>query len=74
MSLNTVNSLIHIKYGLKMENSCCENYCIPHDVCAKINNNNTYKNSNYYIKTILWPEGEHDCVNEDIIFLEDEQF
>ena len=56
MSLNTINSLFHIKYGRKLENSCCENYVIPHKVCSKINQNCTYDNSKRYINAVLWPE------------------
>lgn len=72
MSLNTVNSLIQVKYGLKMQNSCCENYKIPRNISAKINSNDTYKKSKYYIQTVLWPEDECDDDNDDLFFLEGE--
>lgn len=70
MSLNTINSLIHIKYGLRMKNSCCENYSIPPNVCAKINSN---ENSKYHRQTMLWPEDEEN-MTESTFFLEVEQF
>ena len=55
MSLNKVK-LFHIKYALKMKNSCCGDYLIPSNVSSK------------YIKTILWPEVEHNDEDEDIFF------
>ena len=36
MSLNKVNSLIHIKYGLKIKNSYGENYLILSNVSQKL--------------------------------------
>lgn len=64
MSLNTCNSLIHIQYSLKRENVCCSTYEIPQEVCLKINSNETYKRSKYYIESNLWSEDE-----ENIPFL-----
>lgn len=58
MALNTVNSLIHIKYGLQSSSACCSSYDLPASVFVKINSNETYKKSKYYIKTNIWPEEE----------------
>ena len=68
MSLNKVNSLLHIKYGLKIKNLCCEGYLIPSNVSSKVSSNITYTKSNYYIKTILWSEVVHNDEDEDIFF------
>lgn len=65
MSLNTCNSLIHIQYNLKRENVCCSTYEIPQEVCLKINSNETYKRSKYYIESNLWSENE----NNPILFV-----
>ena len=65
ISLNAVNSLIHIKYGPQNENFCCENINILHKICAIININWTYENSNYYIKSVLYSEDEQGSLNED---------
>lgn len=60
MSLNTCNSLIHIKYSLKRDNLCCSTYEIPDQICVKINSNETYKKSQYHIESDLWNEEEDD--------------
>lgn len=69
MSLNTINSLIHIKYGLKYEKVGCSSYKIPNEICEKINSNETYKKSKYYIQSVLFQEEEGE---NDIIFFDEE--
>ena len=49
MSVNIINSLFHIKYGRKLENSCWKNYVIPDKFYSKIKNK-------YHIETVLLPE------------------
>lgn len=61
LSLNSANSVLHIKYGIKIEKSCCNNYKLPSSVYNKINSNECYKKSNYFIETVLWP---NDCDDE----------
>lgn len=72
LSLNSANALLHIKYGLKIENVCCCNYELPSSITSKINSNETYKISKYFIKTVLWPDDcddETDLFENEIIFL-----
>lgn len=73
INLNSVNSIIHIKYGLKMKNECCNTYKIPPIVCSKINSNETYKKSKFYLETVLWPDVINETEHCNILF-ENEQF
>lgn len=36
LSLNSVNALLHIKYGLRIENTCCSTFNLPSEVCKKL--------------------------------------
>lgn len=67
ISLNSVNSLLHIKYGLKRENCCCDNYQIPDNVNLNINSTSVYKKSEFEIKTLLWAEEEGEFSDFDSV-------
>lgn len=68
LSLNSTFALLHIKYGLKFKNACSSNFKLPSNVCNKINSNETYKRSKFFIKTVLWP---NEC-DDEFDFFEDE--
>lgn len=73
LSLNSVNSLLHIKYGLSRHDKCCNNYDIPSSVCKAISSMDSYKKSKYFLNTVLWPNNiiEDESTDlEDIFFPE----
>lgn len=60
LGLNSVNSLLHVRYGLKAKNACCNNYTVPPEVLKKINSLDTYAKSKYTIESSIWPNVEDD--------------
>ena len=43
MSTETVNALLHIKYGLKRHRKCCCNYTYPPEILRKIGHIESHK-------------------------------
>lgn len=56
MSLASVNSLLHIKNGLRRENCCCEDYKIPDEVNMQINTLSVYEPSEFNMISVIWPK------------------
>lgn len=47
LDLTTVNSLLHIKFGLGVNNCCCDTYILPSCVINKIRTLPIYNNNNF---------------------------
>ncbi|XP_062141089.1 uncharacterized protein LOC133849197 isoform X1 [Drosophila sulfurigaster albostrigata] len=45
MAVETLNSILHIRYGLRRANKSCHNYEVPQDCLKMIGTNQSYKNS-----------------------------
>ncbi|XP_060662087.1 uncharacterized protein LOC132795409 [Drosophila nasuta] len=43
MAVETLNSILHIRYGLRRANKCCHNYEVPEDCSKMIGTNQSYK-------------------------------
>ncbi|KNC20769.1 hypothetical protein FF38_00083 [Lucilia cuprina] len=43
---DTVNAVLHVRYGLKLNNKCWYNYEVPKSVVHKIGTNSTYESTN----------------------------
>lgn len=58
LSLNMVNSILCIRYGLKRHGKCCYNYELPENVLNRIGTNKAYpqKYENFDINDLL-----HEC-------------
>lgn len=51
LSLNSVNTILHIKYGLHRKDTCGNKYELPSSVCKLISSNEVYNKSKYFLKT-----------------------
>ncbi|KAK3878626.1 hypothetical protein Pcinc_016757 [Petrolisthes cinctipes] len=67
MGTKLVNSLLHIKYGLRRHNKCCRDYVLPAKTLEKIGRMESYSTVTSKAETICIPAASspHDLEDDD---------
>lgn len=50
MGLELLNSLLDIKFGLKIAGKCCNNYKYDHSILKQVDGIEKYSNNNYILE------------------------